>query len=169
MLAGIPQPAAQKLNNGTAGVCSLGAAGLGHGHPELRVRRSGSVRPCCNSQRAGPLPTRTEPVLLPEGSGEPCFQGLDCKYSPKQPFNKKSPGEKGTNNSSFSLPVNVLENDPAKLQQEGKRRSLQCLARKKDATLLRSKKMRSCCKGRGGPSREVVRGTSDHFQKTEST
>lgn len=56
---------------------------------------------------------------------------LDCKYSPKQPFNKKSPGEKGTNNSSFSLPVNVLENDAAKLQQEGKRRSLQCLAQKK--------------------------------------
>ena len=114
----------------------------------------------------GPQRTQLKRVSHGEAISVDC---LDCKYSPKQPFNKKSPGEKGTSNSSFSLPVNVLENDPAKLQQEGKRRSLQCLAQKKDATLLRSKKMRSCCKGRGGPSREVLRGTSDHFQETEST
>ena len=68
-----------------------------------------------------PAPQRTQLKRISHGEAI-SVDCLDCKYSPKQPFNKKSPSEKGTSNSSFSLPVNVLENDSAKLQQEGKGR-----------------------------------------------
>lgn len=67
----------------------------------------------------GPQRTQLKRISHREAISVDC---LDRKYSPKQPFNKKSPGGKGTSTSSFSLLVKVLENDAAELQQEAKGR-----------------------------------------------
>lgn len=58
--------------------------------------------------------------------------------------------------------MNVFRKWPYKVAARRKRKaSLECLARRKDAVLLRSKKLRSCCRGSCGPGREVLSGMSD--------
>lgn len=81
---------------------------------------------------------------------------LDCKYSPKLPFSKKSPGELGTENPFFSQRVDVLENDPKKLQQEGRGEDSKGLVWRKDAALHKSKKEGNCCSGHCEAGSEVL-------------